>query len=509
LGHNPLNASFLPVLVNVNRYLATLNCRLIGLPLASWFPCGYNLKIMVNDTAYQDTLNYLYSFVDYSLTHSNRYSPDNFDLGRMRVFVEHLGNPQSQYPIIHIAGTKGKGSVASLCASSLQVAGYRVGLYTSPHLVDYTERIQINRQPIPQQALIELVDELRPYLDAGTELTTFEITTGLAMLYFARQGVTAAVFEVGLGGRLDATNVVIPQVSVITSLSYDHTAFLGNTLSEIAGEKGGIIKSGVPVVLAPQKDEAQQVIERICQERESPLIEVGRDLRFAPQSHSLVGQSLLVWQPENQERVMQYLSSRAGEDNWTPVKLNIPLLGYHQVENAATAYAALQEFRTSGLEVSDKAIADGFAGVRWPGRFELLQRQPPVLVDSAHNRDSALKLRLALDDYFPGLPVVLIFGASEDKDIEGMFAELMPRVRQVVATRSYHPRALAPEHIVELANRYGKPASLVADIDEALMEAIRQAQGEALILAAGSLFIAAGIRESWYKKHQRVRDGEH
>jgi dihydrofolate synthase/folylpolyglutamate synthase len=461
---------------------------------------------MDDDSTYLETLDYLYSFVDYSLTHSDRYSPENFNLERMRAFVGILGNPQSQYPIIHIAGTKGKGSVAAMCASSLQAAGYRTGLYTSPHLEDYSERIQINGHPIPHQALIDLMDELRPFLDAGTELTTFEITTALAMLYFARQGVTAAVFEVGLGGRLDATNVVVPRVAVITSLSYDHTAFLGNTLAEIAGEKGGIIKPGVPVVLAPQKEEARLVIERICQERGSPLFEVGRDLLFSPHTHSLEGQSLLVWLPEEQDRVGKYLEGETGLNAWTPVKLNIPLLGYHQVENAATAYAALQALRESGVEISAEDISQGFANVHWPGRFEVLQRQPPVLVDSAHNRDSALKLRLALDDYFPGMPVVMIFGASEDKDIEGMFAELMPRVRQVVATRSYHPRALDPEKIVVLAHRYGRPANLVTEIEAALIEALRLAEGDALVLATGSLFVAAGVRETWLKKHQPVLD---
>jgi dihydrofolate synthase/folylpolyglutamate synthase len=457
---------------------------------------------MDDDSRYQETLNYLYSFVDYSLTHSNRYSPENFDLGRMRAFVEQLGNPQSCYPIIHIAGTKGKGSVAALCASSLRAAGYKVGLYTSPHLEDYTERIQIDGQPIPRESLVELVDELRPYLDAGTELTTFEITTALAMLFFARQSVTAAVFEVGLGGRLDATNVVLPRVAVITSLSYDHTAFLGNTLAKIAGEKGGIIKPGVPVVLAPQKDESRRVIERICQERKSPLIEVGRDLRFALRDHSLTGQTFMVWRPQEQEQIDRYLSQASGPESWSPRKLKIPLLGYHQVENAATAYAALQITRESGLQISEEAITKGFASVYWPGRFELLQERPPVLVDSAHNRDSALKLRLALDDYFPGLPVVLIFGASEDKDIDGMFAELMPRVRQVIATQSYHPRALDPLQILELAQRYGRPSSLVPEIDDALTEAIRLAEGQALVLAAGSLFVAAGVREAWRKRHR-------
>jgi len=186
-------------------------------------------------------------------------------------------------------------------------------------------------------------------------------------------------------------------------------------------------------------------------------------------------------------------------ETWQPLRLSIPLLGYHQIENAATAYASLRTARGRGLTVSDAAIQRGFAQVDWPGRFEILSHDPLLVVDSAHNRDSALKLRLALDDYFPGLPVILIFGASEDKDIEGMFAELMPRVRQVVATRSYHPRALEPQALVEFAHRYGIPASVAPTIEEALEQALNLAAGDALVLAAGSIFVAAGVRETWLK----------
>ena len=456
---------------------------------------------MDDETAYQEALNYLYSFVDFSLTRAFRYSPEKFDLGRMRTFMEILGQPQQAYPIIHIAGTKGKGSVAAMTASALRAAGYKVGLYTSPHLQDYAERIQIDGQPIPHAELVRLVEELKPHLAEVPNLTTFEITTALAFLYFARQGVTAGVIEVGLGGRLDATNIVYPKVSVITSISYDHTAILGNTLAEIAGEKGGIIKPGAPVVLAPQKDEARLVIERIAAEQGAPLVEVGRDYLYAQLSRSLNGgQSMLIWPAAEQERVNDYVES-GGFQEWEPARLNIPLLGYHQVENAATAYTALQVANRSGLPVSSDAIRAGFSRVVWPGRFEILQRQPPVVVDSAHNRDSALKLRLALDDYYPGLPVILVFGASEDKDVEGMFAELMPRVRQVVATRSYHPRAMDPEELVDLAHRFGRPAKLVDTVEEALDEAVRLADGEALVLVAGSLFVAAGARETWLNSH--------
>jgi dihydrofolate synthase/folylpolyglutamate synthase len=458
---------------------------------------------MSEEEEYQKTLDYLYSFVDYSLQRTFRYSPEKFDLRRMFALVEALGHPERAYPIIHIAGTKGKGSVASYCASALRAAGYRVGLYTSPHMQDYAERIQINGQPIPHEDLVALVEEIKPTIESIPELTTFEITTALAFLYFAKRKVNAAVIEVGLGGRLDATNVCQPLVTVITSLSYDHTYILGETLAEIAAEKAGIIKPGVPVVLAPQKDEARLVIERIAQERGARLIQVGRDYLFAPLARSLEDQSLLVWSASEQAFVNEYIES-GGFQEWEPTRLNIPLLGFHQVENAATAYTALQVARQCGLAIGESAIRAGFSRTVWPGRFEILQRYPPVIIDSAHNRDSALKLRLALDDYFPGYPVVLVFGASEDKDIHGMFAELLPRVRQVVATRSFHPRAIEPEKLVEMAHQFGCPAKAVTPIEAALEEAIDLAEGEAVVLAAGSVFIAAAVRHAWMSLHSET-----
>src|SRR5512139_562549 len=203
------------------------------------------------ETQYNKALDYLYSFVDYSLKHSSDLAKAEFNLDRMFALMDALGNPQAKYPILHVAGTKGKGSVSALCASALQAAGYRVGLYTSPHLHEYTERIQVAGQPISFEQLVELVEEIKPAVSRIPKLTTFEITTALGFLAFAKQDVNAAVIEVGLGGRLDATNVVMPKVSVITSLSYDHMAVLGDTLAKIAGEKAGIIKPGIPVVSSP------------------------------------------------------------------------------------------------------------------------------------------------------------------------------------------------------------------------------------------------------------------
>lgn len=454
----------------------------------------------MNEDRYQEILDYLYSFVDYSLSRTIRYSPEKFDLTRMRAFIDRLGNPDQDYPSIHIAGTKGKGSVAAICASTLQSAGYRVGLYTSPHLHDYAERIQINGASIPHAALVNLVDELRPQIEAIPKLTTFEITTALAFVYFSRQSVDAAVVEVGLGGRLDSTNVIVPRVSVITSISYDHTNLLGDSLTEIAGEKAGIIKPYVPVVLAPQVDEARMVIERVAGECSAPLIRIGYDYLYTPVSHSLDGQVIQIWTPPEQPMIDAYIES-GGTLEWEPTRLSIPLLGYHQVENAVTAYAALQVFRQNGQPLSNAELSTGFAQTHWPGRFEVLNHKPVIIVDSAHNRDSARKLRLTLDDYFPGKEIILVFGASEDKDIHGMFAELMPRVGEVIATQSYHPRAIDPNPLVDLAHQFGLPARIIPDVADALMAAVQSAGDERLVLVTGSIFVVAGAREAWLTRN--------
>lgn len=448
------------------------------------------------DISYQNTLDYLYSFVDYSLTHSFP-APENFDLDRLRSFLSYFGNPHLAYPVIHIAGTKGKGSVAAMCASALKVAGYRVGLYTSPHLSDYAERIQLNGNPIAHSELVSLVDEIRPILDQGTQLTTFEITTALAFLYFARAQANAVVAEVGLGGRLDATNVVRPIVTVITSISYDHMAVLGNTLAEIAGEKAGILKPGIPAVVSPQSEDAANVIHRVAAELKSPLIEVKQQYQYELIEHSLQGQSFLLWGDQDRsDNGRKHPVSRLRER--TPVKLWIPLLGVHQVENAVTAYAALQVASKLGLPLREGAIQDGFANVKWPGRFEILQVEPPIVVDSAHNRDSARKLRATLDEYFPGRAVILVFGASHDKDIHGMLAELMPRVSHLIFTRSTHPRALEPDLLIEWARNFETVVEIIPAIEDAFNKALKIVDDRSILLVTGSLFVAAGARDTWY-----------
>ena len=440
------------------------------------------LQLMDEDTTYNQALDYLYSFVDYSLKKSSELAKADFNLDRMRALMAALENPERQYAIIHVAGTKGKGSTSALMASALSAAGYKTGLYTSPHLQDYVERIQIDGKPVSHAGLVEIVEEVKSAVESIPLLTTFEITTAIGLLYFAQQKVDVAVIEVGLGGRLDATNVVTPRVAVITSLSCDHMAVLGNTLTLIAGEKAGIIKPGIPVVSAPQVDEAGAVLEKVSAERNAPLTTVGREVRFETGAHTLDGQNLTLFTPQ-------------------PLRLRIPLLGAHQAVNAATAYTAL---RASGLTISEEAVRKGFAEVSWPCRFEIVQRHPPVILDSAHNPDSFEKLAQTLEDYFPGRPVILIFGSSEDKDMAGMLDKMKGKLSFLLATKSIHPRATETAKIIELANSLGVRAETAASMDTALARALElAADGDKIVVSAGSMFVTAEVKTAWQKLNKK------
>lgn len=442
------------------------------------------MPLMDIETRYNLALDYLYSFVDYSLKKVDQLAAANFDLGRMRQLMAVLGNPQNAYPTIHVAGTKGKGSTSAFCASALTASGRKTGLYTSPHLVDFCERIQIDGQPISREALAELTDEIRPAVASIPMLTTFEITTALGFLYFARQNVDAAVIEVGLGGRLDATNVITPRVAVITSLSYDHTAVLGNTLAKIAGEKAGIIKPGVPVVSSPQKQEALEVLERVSAERNAPLTVVGRDVMFERGERSLDGQTFRV-----------QLSVNSAQDTG----FKIPLLGDHQLTNAVTAYAALKQ---SGFNLSDVEIGKGFAEVRWPCRFEIARRENPTLIfDSAHNEDSFEKLTAALMEYFPGRKIILIFGVSEDKQIWSMLNAMKGIISRLIVTRADHPRALEPEKIIEVAKTVPVACEAAVPVETALNRALEiAAETGDVIVSAGSMFVTAEVVNGWRQR---------
>jgi dihydrofolate synthase/folylpolyglutamate synthase len=458
---------------------------------------------MTEDTQYQAALDYIYSFVDYSVKRRYRYSEDAFNLDRVRQLLDALGQPQDRFPSVHIAGTKGKGSVAAFMESALRHHGYRTGLYTSPHLIEFSERIRVGGASVEPHELVRLVERIKPHIPGVPGITTYEMITAIALLHFAEVQVDCAVVEVGLGGRLDATNVLTPLVSVITSLSYDHMHLLGDSLSDIAREKAGIIKHGVPVVIAPQQYEAGLVVNEVAQSKGAKVIQVGRDWMFSPVARDLGGQSMVIWSADEQAQIEAYVES-GGEEEWAPTRLEIPLLGYHQVVNAAVAYAALQGVKSGGLPVTEQAIREGFRDTRWPGRFQILSRSPLLVADSAHNRDSALKLRIALDDYFPGQPVTLIFGASADKDIPGMLAELMPRVSRLIVTQAAHPRAEEAEALADVAHHYALRVEAVVPVPLALEQALTRAGPDEVILAAGSLFIAGEVLNAWENRMQRI-----
>jgi len=440
---------------------------------------------------YAAALEYIYGFTDYEKQTGYLYAPENFDLARMEHLLALLGAPHRKLRTVHIAGSKGKGSTASMIASVLRAAGYRTGLYTSPHLHSFRERIRIDGQLISHDDVSALVTEIRPLADQVTGITTFEVITAMALLYFSRMQVDLAVLEVGLGGRLDATNVVIPDVSVITSLSYDHTHLLGSTLAEIAREKAGIIKPGVPVVSAPQQAEALDVLEAVCRERQAELTVVGRDWTWTRKAFGTDGQSFAVCARRDDP---------AQDGAAACLELWIPLLGEHQILNATTAVAVIGRLRRRGWSISDADVATGMRQVSWPGRLEILSHDPLVIADSAHNADSAHKLVVALSELFPNRELILIFGASNDKDIRGMFREFRPYVKHAILTHSDHPRAAAPTDLLaqagDLAGRVESAESLADAIDRAL----ELAGPSDVICATGSVFVAAAARAAWAKR---------
>ncbi|MDZ4230915.1 MAG: Mur ligase family protein, partial [Dehalococcoidales bacterium] len=308
-------------------------------------------------------------------------------------------------------------------------------------------------------------------------LTTFELITALGFAYFEQKEADIQVIEVGLGGRLDATNLVQPDVCVFTSISYDHTDVLGDTLTEIASEKAGIIKPGTVVVTSPQTEEAARVIERACLAADARLVRVGSDVTWQGLGFDSSQQSFQV-------------KGRLGS-----YQLSIPLLGQHQLQNTATAVAALEVLMEKGLSVSGDNLSGGLARVNWPGRLQVLGRHPLVVVDGAHNPDSARKLRLALEQYFDFDRAILIFGASSDKNIAGIVAELAPLFDEVIATHSIHPRAMPTASVVAEFSRQGVTAQATEDISAALPLALAMAGEKDLICVTGSLFVVAGAIE--------------
>ncbi len=430
---------------------------------------------------FTQTLTDIFSHVDYSRSRQHPYNAETYNLDRMRELCARLGNPQDQFSSLHIAGSKGKGSTAAMAEAILRAAGYKTGLYTSPHMHTFRERIRINGALIEREELVKLWAELRPHAKALHNTTTFEIITALAFMHFAGQQVDWAVLEVGLGGRLDATNVVRPRACAITSLSYEHTDLLGHTLSLIAFEKAGIIKPGAAVTVGPQEDEAMAVIRNVARTAGAEIWQVGREWRYQVHHADQHGLSIDITGPD------AHYSD-----------LHIALCGLHQAANATVAVSLIESMRRRGLPVHEQHIRRGLASTYWPGRLEVLGHEPTLLIDSAHTRQSAERLAAALDLY-PHQRLILLFGASADKDIAGMLRILATRAAGIVVTRSTHPRAADPQNMAALARDIvpSVPVHITKDIPQALTLARSLASESDLILASGSIFVVAGVREAW------------
>jgi len=430
-------------------------------------------------------VDYILSFADYERMPRSAVV---FDLRRMEQLLARLGNPQNMAKSVHIAGTKGKGSAAAMIASILVQSGYRTGLYTSPHLFNIRERIQVDGRQISEAEFARLTEMIKPEVATVNasgglgELTTYEILTALAFAYFRDKKVDYQVLEVGLGGRLDATNVVKPEVCVITSISYDHMEVLGETLAEIAREKAGIIKPGSITVTAPQSPGAMEVLEKVCQQQEVKLVRVGRDVTWQRESFRPEGQSFKV-------RGMK------GE-----YQLRLPLIGEHQLENAATAVAATEALAERGARIAAETMSRGIASVNWPGRLQILRQKPWIIVDGAHNGDSMQRLVAAIGQYFTFEKAIVIFGASSDKNIAGMVNELSSFPGKVIVTRSHHPRAVAVERLTEEFSRQDVIFEVAADVESAMERALSLAGPADLICATGSLFLVAEVMEYMRKQ---------
>jgi dihydrofolate synthase/folylpolyglutamate synthase len=424
-----------------------------------------------------------------------------FRTDRMRTLLDKVGNPQDSLPIVHVAGTKGKGSTAAMLAAVLSVAGYRTGLFTSPHLEKVEERIAIDGRQCSAADFAALIEAVRPVVEqldrqaasgAFEEIgpTYFEILTAMAFLYFQQRQATAVVLEVGLGGRLDSTNVCVPRVSVITSISFDHTAQLGNTLAAIAREKAGIIKPGIPVVSGVADEEPRDEIRRIAAARGSNLIEIETDFRdgYLPPRHLESG--------SNHGTLEFFCGGSSRQEDAAPHRYELSLPGRHQAKNAAVAVAAIRELRRQGWNISEEAVHRGLGETKIPARLEVVSRRPTVVLDSAHNAASVAALIATLDESFSARKRHLIFAATKDKDNRRMMELLLAACDEVYLTHyTTNPRFVPTDELAKIAVELtGKSPPTFSTPAEAWAAAHKSASADDLICVAGSFFLAGEMR---------------
>jgi dihydrofolate synthase/folylpolyglutamate synthase len=407
--------------------------------------------------SYEEAIEYLFGLQKYGI---------KFGLNKTSNLLESFGNPHYGQNYIHIAGSNGKGSVAAMVETILIKSGLKVGFYSSPHLVRFTERFRINGREMAPERAAALTEELINIMPPKDPPTFFEVVTAMALIYFVREEVDIAIMEVGMGGRLDATNVIRPLVSVITNISLEHQFFLGSRLSDIAGEKGGIIKKGVDMVTAATQPSVIKLFQVLCEEKEAPFWRVGKDIRYR----------------SNDSGFNYYGLNR----NFRGLELGLG--GKFQKRNAVLSLAVIELLERKGFEISTPHIVEGVKETFWPGRMQIVSRRPLIMLDGAHNPRAVRELAGSVKDGLPYQRLILVIGVMDDKDIGKMMREILPIADDVIFTRAKYFRSASPERLMQEASSMKKSGEIAAPLSEAIDRAKKMAQPEDMILICGSLF---------------------
>ncbi|MHC4673140.1 MAG: bifunctional folylpolyglutamate synthase/dihydrofolate synthase [Planctomycetota bacterium] len=445
---------------------------------------------------YKSALNFLNCWTDYEKMARVGYTSANFNLARMNRLLAGLGNPHRSFRSVHIAGTKGKGSTAAMLASMLTNCKLKIGLYTSPHLIDVRERIQINGQMISEADMTRVMSKIAQAVKklGKDEPTYFEILTAAAFLFFEEQEVDIAIVEAGVGGRLDSTNVLKPEVCAITSISFDHVYQLGDSLAKIAEEKAGIFKTGVPAVSAPQPEDVRKALQRVADRVKVLLRFTGKEIEF-----SFRFESTPALGPHN--RVSLTTSGARFEH------LPVPLLGDHQAINCGLALSIIAILKERGLEIDDQSAIEGLSKARLPGRMEIIHEEPRILVDGAHNAASVEALMRAIGQNIPYDSMVVIFGCQADKDILGMLNHIRLGADKVIFTAAGSPRAMDPAELAaEYIERTGKMAQVAQTLNEALDIAERAVTREDIICITGSFYLVGHAKKVVDRRYIALAD---
>ena len=441
--------------------------------------------------SYKQAMKYLLERTDYEKERPARYNVTNFDLKRMEKLLSLLNNPHKKIPTVHIAGTKGKGSTATMLARMLESNDYSVGLYTSPHVVNLHERIVVNSEMISETEMLDLLNRVYAPIEKISKKnhapSFFEVMTALAFLHFADVSTDIAIIETGLGGRLDSTNVIKPEVVGITSLSIDHQQLLGNSISSIAKEKAGVFKSGVPVVSVKQHPEAMHVLKSQAAETKSPFSVTGHDIDFSYRFET---------SREDGPHTRICLTTPTSKFE----HIRVPLHGNHQAINCGLALAMLDKLKSSGYEIDTEKATEGLKTVSMMGRMEIILDDPRIIIDAAHNAASIKALMHAIGQNIPYDSMVVIFGCNEDKDIEGMLDKLQYGADKVIFTRSSSPRAMSPGDLAEMYTEIcGKMCQYTSSLGEALQLANNAVSREDLICITGSFYLIGQARKRFQK----------